>query len=215
MVARNDLSAGCPSMRIGLKWPARIVGCGRFFPVFRGIGVAFLLCPVGLELWKLTDTQLTAGITEVAKVQAGIELLAAELTAAAEDRNLISLAGATSTTAWLTNLTGISRAEARRIVIRSESLSDLVEETRRAWAAGSLTSEKATIICTAITTLPDWVGVVERGKAESHLLELARSFWYSRGGPTDIDDGTPEIIPPKRIDPQQKPIRHNRFRNGP
>ena len=29
------------------------------------------------------------------------------------------------------------------------------------------------------------------------------------------DDGIPEVIPPKRIDTQQKPMRHGRFKKGP
>jgi hypothetical protein len=63
--------------------------------------------------------------------------------------------------------------------------------------------------------------------------------WHSRGGPTDLSngalfcfyhhhllhngewdarmgaDGTVEVIPPTRIDPHQRPIRHHRFKPRP
>lgn len=47
----------------------------------------------------------------------------------------------------------------------------------------------------------------------SEVLDLGRSEgeWRARMAP----DGIVEVIPPTRIDPDQKPLRHNRFRNGP
>ncbi|MDQ3155891.1 MAG: 13E12 repeat family protein [Actinomycetota bacterium] len=130
----------------------------------------------GTELWRLSDEQISQGVVEVAKVQSGIEHLMAELTAAAADRDLPALAGATSAAVWLAQLTGLSRVQAGKVVKHGEHLCDLVEETRHAWATGLVTTEQATIICKAVATLPDWVGVVERCRAEAHLLDLARSF---------------------------------------
>lgn len=130
----------------------------------------------GTEVWKLTDDQLACDVAEVARIRSSVDELLTRLTVAAEGRGLPGLAGATSTTAWLANLTRLSRTQAARVVKHGEYLSDLVEETRQAWAAGSVTTQQATIICKAVATLPDWVGVVERSRAEAHLLDLAQSF---------------------------------------
>ena len=128
------------------------------------------------QTWELTDEQLTGGIVDLARMQAGMDELMTRWAGAAEDRNLPTLAGAVTTTAWLANLTGLSRRESHRIVIRGGDLSELVEETRQAWAAGVVTTEQASIICKAINTLPDWVGEVERVAAQRDLLEKASRF---------------------------------------
>jgi hypothetical protein len=73
----------------------------------------------------------------------------------------------------------------------------------------------------------------------SSWCEAHHRNWYSRGGPTDLAngalfcfyhhhllhngewdcrtaaDGITEVIPPRRIDPLQKPMRHDRFKAGP
>ena len=130
----------------------------------------------GTEVWKLTDEQLTCEVADVARIRSSVDELLTRLTVAAEGRDLPGLAGATSTTAWLAHLTRLSRTQAAKVVKHGEHLSDLVEETRRAWSAGSVSTEQATIICKAVATLPDWVGDFERSRAEAHLLDLAQSF---------------------------------------
>ena len=96
--------------------------------------------------------------------------------AAAEDRELSKPDGAATTAAWLCNLTGVSRGEAKRIIDPGRAFGDMVEGTRQAWAAGDLTTEQATIICQAINVLPDWVGDVERKAAQAALLDHAGRF---------------------------------------
>ena len=130
----------------------------------------------GTDMWKLTDEQLTSDLVEVFRVRASIDELCARFVGAAEDRDLARLAGATSTATWLKNVTGISRAEAHRVVKRSEAMSELVEDTRQAWAAGTITSEAAGTICEAIVKLPDWVGDEERAIAQTKLLEWASQY---------------------------------------
>jgi len=126
--------------------------------------------------WKLTDEQLTTDLVGVFRARASLDELSARLVAAAEDRDLPRLGGASSTIVWLANLTGVSRGEARKIVEPARDLGEMVEETRRAWAAGTVTTEQATIICRAVNTLPDWVGEVERKAAQAMLLEQATRF---------------------------------------
>jgi len=125
------------------------------------------------KTWKLTDRQLQSDLIDAFRIRASVDELCARLVGAAEDRNLPEFDGAASTGAWLSSLTGISRREAKKIVDPGRNMGELVEETRQAWAAGDITTEQATIICKAVNTLPDWVGDVERKKAQGTLLDLA------------------------------------------
>ena len=81
--------------------------------------------------------------------------------------------GATSTTTWLSNLTGISKGEAARMVALARVTSDHTEATRAAWAAGRLSTDQAAVIMKAVDALPDWCGDEERRDAEAHLIRLA------------------------------------------
>ncbi|MEO6473413.1 MAG: DUF222 domain-containing protein [Aeromicrobium sp.] len=130
----------------------------------------------GTEVWMLTDAQVTAGVVEAFGAKARIEARCACLVAAAQDRQLHSSAGATSITAWLANLTGVSRSEASRTARQGDNLTDEVEPTQLLWATGDLPTEKASIICGAINTLPDWVGAEGRDAAQVTLLEFATLF---------------------------------------
>ena len=128
------------------------------------------------DMWKLTDEELTADVVEVSRARASIDELFTRLVGLAEERDLARLAAARSTATWLKNVTGISRAEAHRVAKRSEAMSELVEDTRQAWAAGTITSEAAGTICEAIVKLPDWVGDEERAIAQTKLLEWASQY---------------------------------------
>lgn len=58
------------------------------------------------DTWMLTDEQLTSAIVETFKTKARVEARCASLLATAQDRGLPRLAGCTSDTAWLAQLTG-------------------------------------------------------------------------------------------------------------
>jgi len=130
----------------------------------------------GTKTWELTDEQLKSDLVDVFRIRASIDELCARLVGAAEDRNLAALEGATSTSAWLSNLTGISKGDAKKIIDPARNLGEMVEQTRQAWAAGVVTTEQATIICKAVNTLPEWVGVEERLVAQSELLEFGKAL---------------------------------------
>ncbi|MDQ3156790.1 MAG: 13E12 repeat family protein, partial [Actinomycetota bacterium] len=129
-----------------------------------------------VELWALTDGQLTAEVESALRARASLDEWCARLVGAAADRDLARLAGATSTAVWLKNLAGISRPEAHRLVKRSELLCEEVEEIRKVWAAGTVSTDQATVICEALVQLPEWVGDQERGVAQGKLLEWALDF---------------------------------------
>ena len=130
---------------------------------------------VDTELWQLTDEQLTSEVVEAFRMKARVEARCATLMAVVQDRDLVRLAGCSSDTAWLANLTGVSRGEASRTARLADLLNDEVAPTFAAWAAGDLTSEKASTICSAINALPDWVDEPARAVAQTHLLSLAGS----------------------------------------
>lgn len=130
----------------------------------------------GTPVWALTEEQLKDNLAEALRVRAGLDALCAEMLVAVEKQSIPSLEGCTSTSAWLAHLTGVSRHEARRVVAPSEHLTDLVEETRKVWAAGQISTEKATLICKTVTTLPEWVGDAESRVAQSFLLDAASRF---------------------------------------
>ena len=131
---------------------------------------------IDTETWMLTDEQLTARVACAFKTKAQAEAQCATLMAAVQDRDLVSLAGASSQTSWLANLTGVPRGEASKTVRQAENLNEEVEPTLLVWTAGDLPTQKATTIFEAINTLPEWVGVEGRLKAQTTLLDLAVRF---------------------------------------
>lgn len=146
----------------------------------------------------------------VFRSRAGLEELAVRLAAAAEVRGMAREDGCTSTTAWLAQVTGISRQEASRLVSLSRTISPEVERTRLAWSRGDLTTEQAKVIVEAITTLPDWFGDEERGDAEQVMLDHAPDLTLSdlkRLGNHIIEvvdpDGADEILG-KQLESQEK-----------
>jgi hypothetical protein len=98
------------------------------------------------------------------------------LAGSAEQMGLPKEDGATSTTAWLANLTGLTKGDASRLVAMARVTTEHTEASRAAWAAGDISTEQARVIMEAINALPDWCGDEERGDAEAHLLSLAGRF---------------------------------------
>ena len=119
--------------------------------------------------------------------------------------------GATSTTAWLANLTGITKGEAAKLVGLSRVTTKL---TGAAWTFGQVTTDQAGVIMKAIDGLPDWVGDEERADAEKHLIDLA--------GDHNLDDlkrlanHVMEVIDPDGADehPRQEAPRRRTTRLG-
>lgn len=126
-----------------------------------------------LEPWTLTGAEVREVLTAAQQARTGLDALVSRLAGAAENMGLPSDDGATSTTAWLANHTGIAKGEAAKLVSLSRVTTDYTEATRRAWATGNLSTGKAAIIMKAINALPDWVDDEPRQDAEAHLIALA------------------------------------------
>ena len=131
---------------------------------------------IAAEPWQLSEDQVKAGLADAVQLKSIVDAAAARFVAVAEDLNLPSLEGCTSTSVWLSHLTGISWPEAKKIIDPSRELNDVVEETRRLWSVGVVSTAQATIICKAINALPDWVGAEERSVAQAILLQNAKHF---------------------------------------
>ncbi len=113
---------------------------------------------VDVPAWTLTEEQLVDRIGHALGVRSGVDELVARLVGSALERDLDRLAGATSPTAWLAHSQGLSRRRSAELVSQGRAISDRVETTRRAWAAGDVTTEQAV------------------AEAEVHLIALAPHY---------------------------------------
>lgn len=148
--------------------------------------------------WALTDEQITAAMVNAGAVRASIEEFMTRLAKLAEDRCLVKYSGYSSTTAWTANLTHLSRGQALKFTRYGKKITPVTEATRRAWAAGAITSEQADVIASAIVALPDKVSLEERQRAEAFLLE--RSCEFSADDLQRLANRIMEVIDPDGAD---------------
>ncbi len=139
---------------------------------------AALAAVVDTPAWSLTDEALVDRISAALAVSAGVDELLARLVGSALERELARLAGASSPTAWLSAAHGLSRGAAAGIVARARAVNDTVETTRRAWAAGQLSTDQAVLIAETVTGLAGTVDLVARQQAEVYLIEQAPRFSF-------------------------------------
>lgn len=141
---------------------------------------AALAAVVDTPAWSLTDEALVDRITATLAVSAGVDELLSRLVGSALERELARLAGAPSPTAWLSSTHGLSRGAAAGIVARAKAVSDTVDTTRRAWAAGELSTEQAVLIAETVTSLSATVDFSARVEAEAYLVEQAPRFSFTQ-----------------------------------
>ncbi|GAA3513945.1 HNH endonuclease signature motif containing protein [Aeromicrobium panaciterrae] len=123
-----------------------------------------------LEAWTLTGSEVREVAIALQKARTTMDAALTRVAGAADDMGLATDDGATSTTAWLANLTGIHKGEAAKLVGLARVTTEF---TGAAWMRGDVTTEQAGVIMKAIHALPEWVGDEERADAEQHLIELA------------------------------------------
>ncbi|GAA3515618.1 HNH endonuclease signature motif containing protein [Aeromicrobium panaciterrae] len=122
------------------------------------------------DAWRLPSNELREAAMAFQKARTTMDAALARIAGAADDMGLAKDDGATSTTAWLANLTGIHKGEAAKLVGLARVTTDV---TGKAWMRGDVTTDQASVIMKAIHGLPDWVGDTERADAEKHLIALA------------------------------------------
>ncbi|MCW2825121.1 MAG: hypothetical protein JWQ91_2038 [Aeromicrobium sp.] len=126
-----------------------------------------------LEPWTLTGTELREVAVAVQTARTALDALASRLMGSADDMGLATEDGATSTTAWYANLTGVAKHDAGRLMGLARATTARTEATRTGWASGKISTEQAGVIMKAITALPDWCTDEQVAAAEAHLIALA------------------------------------------
>ena len=126
-----------------------------------------------LEAWALTGSEVREVAKAVQQTRTALDAVMSELAGCADGMGLPKEDGATSTTAWLANLTGMTKGEASSLVSLARLTPTTTQATRAAWSAGDISTAQASVIMKAIEALPDWVDDEPRGDAEDHLIRLA------------------------------------------
>ena len=126
-----------------------------------------------LGAWSLTGAEVREVAKAVQRTRTALDAMMSQLAGCADQMGLPKEDGATSTTAWLADLTGMSKGEASGLVAMAKVSTPATDATRAAWAAGRLSTQQASVIMKAIDALPDWVDDEPRQHAEAHLIRLA------------------------------------------
>ena len=121
--------------------------------------------------WAMTSHERGETIAELLALRSRIEAHLFTVIADADRNEVAAAAGATSTTAWVQAVSGVTGAEAARLVRQSRAM-ESHPPTQAALAQGVIHTEQATVIVAAVEALP--AEVVDRAPdAEAHLLSLA------------------------------------------
>jgi hypothetical protein len=137
-----------------------------------------LLAVVDAGASALSDADVRAGLQQAWEAKAGIDELFARLVSAADDRGFAIDDGASCTRAWLAWTLKMSRSSAAAVLAQATELSPRVEETRRAWATGAVSTEQASVIMRTINGLGADIDAEGCLRAENILLEKARELTH-------------------------------------
>jgi hypothetical protein len=129
-----------------------------------------------LEPWRLTGRELQRVAVELVMSRTAMDAALSRVAGSAESMGVAKDDGSASTTAWLSQVTGIGKGEASKLVSLAKVTSAETEATRAAWAAGDLSTDQASVIMKAVSALPEWCGEEERRDAEAHLIRLAGEY---------------------------------------
>ncbi len=122
---------------------APVDGLGRSLGVVAGA----LADVVDVPIWTLTDEQVQDRLGEALRVRAGVDELVSRLVGSVVERDLATLAGASSARSWLMGTHRMSAGAAARLLDQAKAAdTPRTGPTRRAWAAGRLTGEQAVAI---------------------------------------------------------------------
>ena len=132
-------------------------------------------CSATVPLMTLGTRETAEAIRDLAAAQARIDGLMLTLLAHADDVEVAKSEGATSTQAWLAHATTTTHRVARAQVKLASALDERHPEAAAALHAGRICREQADVICAAVDRLPVSVGLLDRNRAERHLLDEART----------------------------------------
>jgi hypothetical protein len=132
-------------------------------------------------VWSLDDRRVQDRFSGALALRAQVDELLARLAGQIDERDLARSVGASSTRALLMVKHRMSATEAARIVKTARALAEeRCDPTRRACAAGQVSSEQAVVITDAITKLTDAVDPVEVGSAQLTLVEQAQRLTFTQ-----------------------------------
>lgn len=149
-------------------------------------------------VWSLTDDLVQQRLTEVLQAVAGLEELAARLVSEAHARGLATLAGCSSTSAWLASTQRISRGHAAAMVAQAKAMTVRTEVTRQAWAQGQLNAEQAAVMATAINRLAADLPLAPIREAQVDMVTHAQTL--SLVQLTHLANHLVEVVDPDAVD---------------
>jgi hypothetical protein len=126
--------------------------------------------------WSMTADEQRDALVDLTRLQARLAELRLRVLAAAERSDVGDPSGASSTAAWLSQVTLRTRTSGHRDVALAVRLEAAFEATREALGRGRLNVEQARVIVAAVDDLPRTVSAVDRGRAEAHLVAEAVRF---------------------------------------
>lgn len=128
----------------------------------------------GVVVSTLSPAETAEALTEIDRAERRLAALKLELMAHGDRVDVAAEDGATSTGAWLAHRTCTVRGTAHRLVRLAKTLDESFEATASALLVGSVDLDQVRVITDAVTALPSYVSAADRGRAEQHLLGLAR-----------------------------------------
>ena len=163
MTTTPDLDAGDFRTPVPLRRNRLHSFAGRAHEVLDEIGQP--------STWAMTAHERGETIAELLALRSRIDAHLYAVVADADHADLATTTGATTTAAWLQAASGITRAEATRLVRQARAI-EPHPPTHAALAAGAIHTEQATVIVAAVDALPTEVAD-HAPNAETHLLALA------------------------------------------
>jgi hypothetical protein len=126
--------------------------------------------------WSLTTQEQRNVVVGLTRALSRIDEMRLRVLAAGDRADLGAETAASSTTAWLAHATRVPAGQAHADVRLATALDTDLVDTRAALAAGTVNTDQARVITTAVAALPETATTADptlAGRAEKHLLDLA------------------------------------------
>jgi hypothetical protein len=149
------------------------------------------------SVWSMGAAETMATLDELSALAAQVAELQARLLTHAEQIQLPSATGATSTANWHGHRTRTVRSQAHRMMRLAEGL-DQREATRAAMAEGRLHADQAHVILDSLKQLPDDLDPELVEQAEQHLIGRAADF--DANGLRHLGRRLLEVVAPEAAD---------------
>jgi hypothetical protein len=150
-----------------------------------------------VPLWSMDPAETTTALDQLAALGAQVSELQARLLSHADQIDLPSVSGATSTANWHAHRTRTTRPAAHRATRLATGL-ETHDLTRQALANGQVHVEQAEAILHALTELPSDLDPELVNQAQTHLLEQAA--WFDAKALKHLGRHILEVVSPAAAD---------------